>query len=199
MSAVTDRLIDLALGRVKKELEKSVGKAAAYYDTHLKLLKDSLKGLEKKKKMDSEIKKIEASLLNIKRGSFLLVAEMPKKLEWPKEGDKKWGKANKCTSFKDAQKAYMDGLSVAIVQLNDYIAKAEATRANIKDEAAKYLKASQDAQAKKGAWAKIESASLLDGMQQVININMSTGKEIDKIISAKKAQRTKFRNHMKNG
>ncbi len=187
MPKFSDLIIDLGAKGAQKLLKVPLKNAASYYDTHISLLKDAYKALEKAKDVKAQSDKLDKNLYEIKRAAAELKSAIPKKPELPKKEDKSWGKSKKHSSYKDALKAYVTGITVAIVALEDYIKKAESTKKSHEDALAKFFNAAQDAKLQKGDWAKIGSIPNQHAMETILANEGATKKMIDKIVTEKKA------------
>lgn len=197
MSAVSDKVLTLAKGGAKKILAVPLKKASAYYNTHLDLLEGAYKALLKDKDIKAEVDKISKTAFEIKRSSAELRKEFPKKPEIPNADAKSWGKGKKYGSYKDAMKDYVDGVGGAIVALQDYKVAANATRKKIDGAVKKFFDAAQDAQQKKGVWAKLQTISNYDAVRTLMGHEADTTNEMNKALAANEALLTTYRKHMR--
>lgn len=196
MPSMSDIVIDLGVKAAQKMLKEPLKKASVYYDTHLKLLADAMKALLKDKEIKAQVDKLSKNAFEIKRSAAELKVVIPKKPEIPKANAKSWGKSTKFKSHKEALNAYVEGCSFIIVSLEDYIKKAEDAKKGIETSLKQFQKAAQDAQQKKGAFAKMQAISNLNAMADVLTIDRATTASINKIIAEKKAQLAFYKKHI---
>ncbi|QYK39811.1 MAG: hypothetical protein KF887_10000 [Paracoccaceae bacterium] len=184
---MSDLIIDLGAKGANKLLQVPLKKAAIYYETHIDLLKDALKTLLKGNEIKAQVAKLEANTFEIKRSAAELSTEIPKKPEPPKKDGKSWGKSKKHTSYKAAMEAYVEGITLVIVTLEDYIKTAEAAQKTIAKAMQDFQDAAQEAQQQKGTWAKLLTVSHLDALQTMITNDAATQTAISKVIADKQA------------
>jgi hypothetical protein len=187
MPSMSDVIIDLGAKGAYKMLEVPLKKAAAYYKVHLDLLKDAFKTLEKGNEIKAQVAKLAANATEIKRAAAELSTEIPKKPEAPKKDGKAWGKSKKHASYKDATEAYVSGLSTVMVALDHFLKDAEAAKKGIESALADFQSAAQEAQQKKGAWAKLLTVAHLNAMAELLSNDRETTAALNKIIDEKKS------------
>lgn len=196
MATVSDSIIDLGEKAAQSLLAVPLKKASAYYDTHLSLLKDAYKALQKDKEIKGQVDKFKKNMQDIRWASAELTAAIPKKPELPKKDAKAWGKKSKKSSYKEASKAHVDGVAVIIVALQDYLAKAESARKSIEVEIKKMHDAQESAKLKKGAWAKLQSVAESRALMDLLDSAPKMQTDIDKTIKHVSGLLTLYKKHM---
>jgi hypothetical protein len=192
MPSLSDLIIDLGASGANKLLKVPLKKAAGYYEVHIDLLKDAYKALEKGNEIKAYVPKLAANTFEIRRAAAELSIEIPKKPEAPKKDGKSWGKSKKHTSYKAAMDAYVTGITVVIVALDEYLKTAEAARKKVESSVEEFQNAALEAQQKKGAWAKLMTVTNLGVMADLVSNDRETIAAINKIIDEKRALRDAY-------
>lgn len=196
MASVSDMVIDLGEKSAKALLAVPLKKASAYYDTHLSLLKDAYKALQKDKEIKGQVDKFKKNMQDIRWASAELTAAIPKKPELPKKDAKAWGKKSKKSSYKEASKSYVDGVAVIIVALQDYLTKAESARKSVDAEIKKLHDAQESAKLKRGAWAILETVGQSKALMDLLDSAPKMKAEMDKTIKHVSGLLTVYKKHI---
>ena len=131
MAGTSDLIMDLGVKGAQKLLSVPLGKAAKYYDAHLKLFKEAVEAGKKGKDITSQVPKLQKQLNDYKREVATMTMNIPRNIQMPKKDAKVWGKSKKVKTYKEAMELYMTGLGACINTLEESIKNTENAKTSV--------------------------------------------------------------------
>ncbi|MEP2891150.1 hypothetical protein [Tateyamaria sp.] len=192
----SDMIIFLAQKAGMKLLSIPLGKASAYYKTHIDVLTKAVEAMQKGKKIEAQVDDLIKKVSDQKR----VIAELTKHIQrnpiLPDKDAKAWGKNKKIKTYKEALEGFRNGASAAVQTLKTVRLDAEKTLKEIPALEKKLFDASNAGKSKKGDLDTITNATSGHAFMKLSSYKNDMNRTTSTVISDLKKREAAYRKVM---